>query len=185
MAFSSCCCEIVLTRKLAVELGFSQLKSTDVYEDNTGWNNIPSRGRSSASVLCSKTHSRWNLTRQAMPCCSANYRHRDKCLASLSHVPFESLTYQLLDDKHVGDKWIFIRPFQSKVCRPSSFHVVCLGRLSYLHALVLLYVCILALNQSWWLISKAGQCALLWHNDNLLWVYYLHMPFAHTSNMDW
>jgi len=36
MAFSSCCCEIVLARKLAVELGFSQLKSTDVYEDNTG-----------------------------------------------------------------------------------------------------------------------------------------------------
>jgi len=36
MEFASCCCEIVLARKLAVELGFSQLESTDVYEDNTG-----------------------------------------------------------------------------------------------------------------------------------------------------
>jgi len=36
MALASCCCEIVWAHKLAIELGFSQLKLTDVYEDNTG-----------------------------------------------------------------------------------------------------------------------------------------------------
>jgi len=36
MALASCCCEIVWASKLAIELGFPQLKPTDVYEDNTG-----------------------------------------------------------------------------------------------------------------------------------------------------
>ena len=30
------CCEIVWARKLAIELGFPQLKPSDVYEDTTG-----------------------------------------------------------------------------------------------------------------------------------------------------
>ena len=33
---ASCCCEVVWARKLAIKLGFPQLKPTDVYEDNTG-----------------------------------------------------------------------------------------------------------------------------------------------------
>jgi len=55
MEFASCCCENVWARKLAVELGFSQLKSIDVYEDNTGCitlaNNMPLRGRSKHIAL--------------------------------------------------------------------------------------------------------------------------------------
>ena len=35
MSLASCCCEVVWARKLAIELGFPQLESTDVYEDNT------------------------------------------------------------------------------------------------------------------------------------------------------
>jgi len=36
MALAGCCCEIVWARKLALELGFPQLKPTDAYEDNSG-----------------------------------------------------------------------------------------------------------------------------------------------------
>ena len=36
MALVSCCCEVVWARKLAIELGFPQLKPTNVYEDITG-----------------------------------------------------------------------------------------------------------------------------------------------------
>jgi len=36
MALAGCCYEMVWARKLALELGFPQLKPTDVYEDNTG-----------------------------------------------------------------------------------------------------------------------------------------------------
>ena len=55
MALASCCCEIVWARKLAIELGFPQLKPTDVYEDNTGCialaNNMRLRGRSKHIAL--------------------------------------------------------------------------------------------------------------------------------------
>mmetsp|Transcript_25430 Transcript_25430/g.37345 ORF Transcript_25430/g.37345 Transcript_25430/m.37345 type:complete len:90 (+) Transcript_25430:314-583(+) len=40
---------------------------------------------------------------------------------AMPRVPFENFTDQFLGDKHVGDKWFFIRPFLSHVCRPSSF----------------------------------------------------------------
>ena len=47
MALAGCCYEMVWARKLALELGFPQLKPTDVYEDNTGCialaNNMPIR----------------------------------------------------------------------------------------------------------------------------------------------
>jgi len=36
MALAGCCCEFVWASKLALELGFPQLKPTDVCEDNTG-----------------------------------------------------------------------------------------------------------------------------------------------------
>ena len=36
MVLASCRCEIVWARKLAIELGFPQLKPSDVYEDTTG-----------------------------------------------------------------------------------------------------------------------------------------------------
>ena len=35
MALANYCCEIVWVRKLALELGFLQLETIDVYEDNT------------------------------------------------------------------------------------------------------------------------------------------------------
>jgi len=69
MALASCCCDVVWARKLAVELGFLQLKPTDIYEDNTGCitlaNNMHLRGRSKhvgcpSCVLHSATHSRRN-----------------------------------------------------------------------------------------------------------------------------
>ena len=55
MALASCCCEVVWARKLAVELGFPQLKPTDIYEDNTGCialaNNMHLRGCSKHVAL--------------------------------------------------------------------------------------------------------------------------------------
>ena len=55
MALASCSCEIVWARKLALELGFPQLKPTDVYEDNTGCialaNHMHLRGRSKHIAL--------------------------------------------------------------------------------------------------------------------------------------
>jgi len=50
-----CCCEVVWAFKLAVELGFLQLKPTNIYEDNTGCialaNNMHLRGRSKHVAL--------------------------------------------------------------------------------------------------------------------------------------
>ena len=55
MALASFCCEVGWARKLAVELGFPQLKPTDIYEDNTGCialaNNMHLRGRSKHVAL--------------------------------------------------------------------------------------------------------------------------------------
>jgi len=59
---ASCCCEVVWARKLAVELGFPQLKPIDIYEDNTGCialaKNMHLRGCSKHVALCvdSATH---------------------------------------------------------------------------------------------------------------------------------
>jgi len=36
MTLASFCCEVVWARKLVVELGFPQLKPTDIHEDNIG-----------------------------------------------------------------------------------------------------------------------------------------------------
>ena len=47
MAFTSCACEVVYARKLAGELGFTQLGPTKIYEDNEG-----------AIVLAKKMHLR-------------------------------------------------------------------------------------------------------------------------------
>ena len=55
MALAGCCCEIVWARKLALELGFPQLKPTDVYADNTGCialaNHMHLRGRNKHIAL--------------------------------------------------------------------------------------------------------------------------------------
>ena len=55
MALAGCYCEVVWARKLAVELGFPQLKSIDIYEDGTGCialaNNMHLRGRSKHVAL--------------------------------------------------------------------------------------------------------------------------------------
>ena len=55
MVLASCCCTVVWARKLAIELGFSQLKPTNVYEDITGCisfaNNIHLCGRSKHIAL--------------------------------------------------------------------------------------------------------------------------------------
>ena len=55
MALAGYCCEIVWAHKLALELGFPQLKPTDVYEDNTGCialaNHMHLRGRSKHIAL--------------------------------------------------------------------------------------------------------------------------------------
>ena len=76
---------------------------------------------------------------------------------ALLRVLFENFTDQLLGDKHVGDKWFVIRPFLATCISLQVFHLVCVGRMLYLHVLVLLCVCILALYRSWWLMSKGGE----------------------------
>jgi len=96
MALASCCCEIVWAHKLAIELGFSQLKLTDVYEDNTGCialaSNMHLRGRSKHIALrvCfiqKPIQDRIQKVTEAMPHRGANCRHKVKgsvsCLAYL------------------------------------------------------------------------------------------------------
>jgi len=87
------CCEIVWARKLAIELSFSQLKPTNVYEDNTGCialaKNTPLRGRSKHIALHVYFVQKPILdgilkVKHLMPHRSANCRHRDKACASRS-----------------------------------------------------------------------------------------------------
>jgi len=51
---------------------------------------------------------------------------------------------KLIQDGILNDS--LIRPFLSHVCWPSSFHLVCVGRLLYIHVFVLLCVCILVVS---------------------------------------
>jgi len=90
MALAGCCCEIVLPRKLALDLGFPHLNPTDVYEDNTGCialaNHMHLRGRSKHIALrvcfiqkliqdglinvkqCSTAAQTADIGRKALPC---------------------------------------------------------------------------------------------------------------------
>ena len=83
---------------------------------------------------------------------------------------------------------ILIRPFLSHVCLPSSFiwfvMVDCL--ISKCPCLILRLhtysVSVLETYEHWQ--GGGMRTELLWHYDDLLWVYYLHMYFARTSNMN-
>jgi hypothetical protein len=109
MALASCCCEVVWARKLAVELGFPQLKPTDIYEDNTGCialaNNMHLRGRSKHVALrvCFIQQLIQDGIINAKQCPTAA-QIADIGTKALPRVPFESFTDQLLGDKHVGGK---------------------------------------------------------------------------------
>ena len=80
----------VLARKLAIELGFPQLKPTDVYEDNTAsllfttctFVVAVSTLSWSSSMFYTETHSGWINWRQSMPQRSVNCRHWNKSMAS-------------------------------------------------------------------------------------------------------
>ena len=142
MALDSCCCEIVWVCKLAIEVGFQQLKPTDVDENVIGIGCI---------ALANNMHLRRRSTHIALRVCFIQKLIQDgilnvkQCPAevqtadiktkaqALPRVPCENFTDQLLGDQHVGDKRFLIRPFLSYVCRPSSFHLVYFGRLLYLH----------------------------------------------------
>jgi len=109
MALASCCCEVVWVRKLAIELGFPQLKPTDVYEDNTGCiamaNNMHLRGRSKHIALrvCFIQKLIQDGLINVKQCPSA-VQTADTGTDALPRVPFENFTDQLLGDKHVEDK---------------------------------------------------------------------------------
>ena len=55
MAFTSCACEVVYARKLAGELGFTQLGPTKIYEDTGSFRDIETTFFDPASVFLS-TH---------------------------------------------------------------------------------------------------------------------------------
>ena len=109
MALASYCCEVVWARKLAIELGFPQLKPTDVYEDNTGCialaNNMHLRGRSKHIAL--RVCFIQKLIQDGLinvKQCPTAVQTADIGTKALPRVPFENFTDQLLGDKHVGDK---------------------------------------------------------------------------------
>ena len=109
MALASCCCEVVWARKLAIELGFPQLKPTDIYKNNTGYialaNNMHLRGRSKHIAL--RVCFIQKLIQDGIiNCkqCPTAAQTADIGTKALPRVPFENFTDQLLGDKHVGDK---------------------------------------------------------------------------------
>jgi len=146
MAVTRCCCEIVWARKLAIELGFPQLKPTGCIALA---NNMHLRGRTKHIALrvCFIQKLIQDGILNVKKCLNM-LQTADKRTKDLPRIPFGNFTDQLLGDKHVGGNFL-IRPFLSHVCRPSSFHLVCVGRLLYIHVLVLLCVCILALYNCW------------------------------------
>jgi len=111
MALAGGCWKIVWARKFAIELGFRQLKPTDVHEDDTGCialaSNMHLRGRSkhiALRVCCIQKLIQDGILivkREAMPYCGANCRHMDKDFTSCT---FRKFTDQLPGDNHVCDK---------------------------------------------------------------------------------
>jgi len=109
MALASCRCEIVWARKLAIEFGLSQLKPTDVYEDNTGCitlaNNTPLRGRNkhiALHVYFIQKPIQDDILNVKQ--CPTVVQTADMWTKALPRVPFENFTDQLLGDKPVVDK---------------------------------------------------------------------------------
>jgi len=82
MALASFCCEIAWACKLALELGFPQLKPAEFDKDNTApwWSQY---AHYSASMLYSETHSGWINQRSTMPHRSADRRH---CMCDCSSL---------------------------------------------------------------------------------------------------
>jgi len=120
MALARCCCEIVWARKWAIELGFPQLKPTDVYEDNTGCialaNNMHFRGRSEHITLRV-------LLNNASLRCKLQTQGRTLCLAYLvktSRINSSATSTLATNDPH------------SALPKP-LFHLVCDGRLINLY----------------------------------------------------
>ena len=94
------------------------------------------------------------------------------CLAYL----LKTLRISSLATSTLATNYFLIQPFLNHGCQPSNFHLLCVGRLLYVHVLVLLCVCTFALY--WWLMSKWGECVLLWHYvyDYLFWGHYSSIP---------
>jgi len=110
MALASCCCDIVWARELALQLGFLQLKSTDVYEDNTGCIALAnhmhlchgSRGQHITMRVCfmQKLIQNGLINVKQCPTVAQTADIRTKALPC---VLFENFTDQLFGDKHVGE----------------------------------------------------------------------------------
>jgi len=108
MALASCSCDIVWAREFALELGFPQLKSTDVYEDNTGCiapaNHMHLRGCSKHITV--RVCFIQKLTQDGLinvKQCPTAAQPADIGTKALPRGPFEKTTDQPFD-KHVGDK---------------------------------------------------------------------------------
>ena len=100
MVLASCSCEVVWARKLAIELGFPQLKPTDVYEDNTGCialaNNMLLRGRSK-HIAVRVCFIQKLIQDGIINCkqCPTAAQTADIGTKALPRVPFENFTDQL------------------------------------------------------------------------------------------
>ena len=110
MALASCCCKLVWARKLAIELGFPQLKPTDVYEDNAGCialaNNMHLCGRSK-HIAALRVCFIQNLIQDGLinvKQCSSAVQTADIGTKALPRVHFKNSTDQNLGDKHIGYK---------------------------------------------------------------------------------
>jgi len=133
--------------KLAIELGFPQLKPTDVHEDNTDCialaNNLNMhlRGRSKHAVLrvCSviqKLKFRWTNQRQAMLFFGAKCKHtivnksniNQMGTKALPRVPFETLRIISSATSRLATNDSHSALSKSRVSA-FKFHLVCDGRL--------------------------------------------------------
>ena len=144
-----------------------------------------------ACVLYSETHSRWNLKRQAMPHSSANCRHSDKGYALRTFGKlYGSATWRQ------ARWWQIISHSALPKPRVLAFKFfiwyALVGCFIYMSLSYFTSVYLLSINLGdLWARGRNVHCCgitiiwLLWHYDYLLWVYYLHMLFAHASNMEW
>jgi len=113
-----------------VELGFLQLKHTSISQDNSGCvasaHNVHFRGHSKHVALrvCFIEQLIQDGIISANQC-PTTLQIPDIGTKALSREPFESLTDQLLSDRHVGSKWVSFGPsYVWERIRPVSYRSI-------------------------------------------------------------
>ena len=148
--------------ELAIEIGFSQLKPTEIYKDNDCCialaNSMPLCTQQTHCSVCVVVHKRiqdeiLNIKQCTTAANIANCRHRDKGFTS--HT-FWKLFGSCFLRQAPWRCWQMIS-HQAKCVILWVFYLFCVGRLLYLGDIVLLCNYIVAIHLSWWFMSKRGD----------------------------